>query len=61
MQIFVHGRHGTIPGAIYGAGGVALGLLIGNALRSGVQWIVPLSKVCSNDESDRQDLNSSTS
>ena len=61
MQIFVHGRHGTIPGAIYGAGGVALGLLIGNALRSGVQWIFSPSKVCSNDKSHGHDLNSSTS
>lgn len=39
MQTMLHSRHGTWNGAIYGAGGAMLGLLVGTALRSGVQWM----------------------
>lgn len=32
-QNFVHGRHGTVAGAAYGAGGAFLGILLGSCLR----------------------------
>lgn len=41
MQISIHGRHGTLAGALYGMTGVVLGLASGSALRTTVRLFAP--------------------